>query len=85
MTPTEIKLTATYGGPVVRLEAICGPYLQLSYKDASKQAALNQLPFPAYRLRDSRRAPLLVDVSSLAAYLDEASRCAKQSWQASQV
>ena len=40
---------------------------------------------PVARLRDSRKAPLMVRVVDLAAHIDAVSECAKESWDNSQV
>lgn len=85
MTPTELKLTAIHKGPVARLSDISRQYLGMEYAEAAKLAAVNDLPFPTFRLRDSRKAPLMVRVVDLAAHIDAVSECAKESWDNSQV
>lgn len=85
MTPTEIKLTAIHKGPVARLADISKAYLGMEYSEAAKLAAVNDLPFPTFRLRDSRKAPLMVRVVDLAAHIDSTSKCAKESWENSKV
>lgn len=85
MTPTEIKLTAIHKGPVARLSDISKAYLGMEYAEAAKLAALNTLPFHTFRLRESRKAPLMVTVSDLAAHIDAVSECAKEEWDNSQV
>ncbi len=85
MTPTELKLTAIHKGPVARLADISKAYLGMEYSEAAKLAAVNDLPFPTFRLRDSRKAPLMVRVVDLAAHIDSTSKCAKESWDNSKV
>ena len=84
MTPTELKLTAIHQGPVVRLADVCEKYLHLTYPEAQRRAALNQLPFPTFRL-GTRKAPLMVNISDLARVLDEAAAEAAREWERSQV
>ena len=57
----------------------------MEYSEAAKLAAVNDLPFPTFRLRDSRKAPLMVTVSDLAKHIDSSSECAKKEWDYSQV
>ena len=85
MTPTELKLTAIHKGPVARLSDISRQYLGMEYAEAAKLAALNRLPFHTFKLRDSRKAPLMVTVSDLAKHIDSSSECAKKKWDYSQV
>lgn len=71
--------------PVVPLADICTKYLNLSAKAAMEKAALNQLPFPTFRLADSQRAPLLVSVTDLMAHIEARHAAANESWLKSQV
>lgn len=71
--------------PVVPLTDICTKYLNLSAKKAMEKAALNQLPFPTFRLADSQRAPLLVSVTDLMAHIEVCRAAANESWAKSQV
>jgi hypothetical protein len=84
MTPTELMLLAIYRGPVP-LDDICTRYLNMNREVAYKAAALNHLPFPTFRLSESKKAPLLVDLRDLAAHIDHSRECAKASWEHSQV
>lgn len=83
MTPTEIQLLAIYKGPIPLTE-ISKRYLDLSPDEAIRRAALNRLPFPTFRLSESRKAPVLVAIEDLAAHIDAQRRCAKASWEHSQ-
>ena len=85
MTPTELKLTAIHRGPVVPLETICNDYLHIGYDTALQYASLNQLPFATFRLRDSKKAPLMVSVEALAAHIDSVTARATKEWNDSQV
>ena len=70
---------------MARLADISKAYLGMEYSEAAKLAAVNDLPFPTFRLRDSRKAPLMVRVVDLAAHIDSTSKCAKESWENSKV
>ena len=70
MSPTEVMLLAVHRTPLIPLSEICDRYFNVDIRKARGQAALNQLPVPAWRLVDSRRAPLMVRLSDLAAYID---------------
>ena len=85
MNDTELKLLAIHKGPAVPLDKICERYLNMSIKTAIEAAALNRLPFPTFRLGESRKAPLMVNIKDLATHMDEGHRCAKASWERSQV
>jgi hypothetical protein len=82
---TELELLAVHRSPVVRLEDICQPYLNLNYPQARDRAALNELGLPTFRMRDSRKAPLLVRVTELAQYIDQRANAATDEWRKSQV
>lgn len=84
MTPTELMLLAIYKGPAP-LEDICERWLNITPRVALQRAALNRLPFPAFRLSDSQKAPWLVDIRDLASHIDQSRECAKVRWQHSQV
>ena len=85
MTDTELKLTAIHKGPVARLADICEPYLQLKYAEARRRAAVHALPFAAFRLGDSAKAPLMVRVADLARHIDGVAKAAQADWEHSQV
>lgn len=85
MTKTEIALLAVHKAPVVPLLDICERYLGMGSEVAMKRAALNRLPFPTFRLNDSVRAPVMVDLSDLASHIDAQKKCAHRSWENSQV
>lgn len=84
MSPTEIQLLAIYKGPIPLTE-ISKRYLDLSPEEALRRASLNKLPFPTFRLSESRKSPVLVAIEDLAAHIDSRRRCAKEHWEHSQV
>ena len=85
MTPTEQQLLEVHKAPVIRLADICRQYLNKNYANAKLAAARNLLPFPAYRLDASQKAPWVVSLSELAGYIDRESQKATASWTTSQV
>lgn len=85
MSPTEVMLLAVHRAPVVRLADVCEQYLNNEYPWAQRKAALNALPFPAFKLGPSKKAPWMVRLSDLAEYLDRTGAEAQRSWKTSQV
>lgn len=85
MTPTEIALLAVYKTPVIRLDAICDQYLNNAYDQARRKAHLHTLPFPAFQLDDSKKAPWMVRISDFAAFLDGKGDAAATEWKQSQL
>lgn len=85
MTNTEITLLAVHKSPLVPLKDICKPYFNCGIEEARRQAALNLLPVPAWRLLESRKAPLMVRVTDLAQYIDSQGDAEKVRWQQSQI
>ena len=85
MTQTEIQLLAILKAPAVPLNEVCDRYLGLGTAHAMREAALNRLPFPTFRLTQSRKAPVMVNISDLARHIDNQHECAKRSWENSQV
>lgn len=84
-SPTRVELLAVYRAPVVQVESICEKYLNLSWHTAKTRAALNALPFPTFRMSESKKAPLLVRVGDLAEYIDKQRDEAQREWELSQV
>lgn len=84
MTRTELVLVSVYG-PAIPLEAVCKIYFDLSYPEARRAAALNQLPVPTFRLRDSVKAPLLIKFDALAKFIDDTAEASEKEWAKSQV
>lgn len=85
ISATEIKLLATFKGPIVRLERVCDEYLGIGYRHAAELAAKNRLPVPTFRLGESQKAPLLVGTKDLAEYIDQRDDAARASWVKSQL
>lgn len=85
MTQTELQLLAVFRAPAVPLKKVCEDYLGTGYREACRQAGVNTLPVPAFRLTDSQRAPYMVLVRDLAAHIDSVAASAKSDWENSQV
>lgn len=69
----------------VRLDEICGPLLNNTYDVARRKALLHTLPFPAFQLEDSKKAPWLVRNEDLADYIAERAYTAGEAWKRSQL
>jgi len=82
---TSLALMAIFETPVVPLSAVCERYFSLSYEEALKKAARNELPVPAFRLTNSRKAPMMVSAETLGAWIDKTEAEAKALWQRSQI
>ena len=85
MTPTELKLLAVYKNPVLKLVDICDQYLNWGPAYAKRRAGEYALPFPAFRPTTSQRAPWLVKLEDLAAFIDAQNNKSQQRWRNSQV
>ena len=72
------------GAPIVPLASICEQFFGLSPRAAQEHAALNKLPVPAFRLRESQKAPLMVHVRDLAKHIDDSHTVATEHWEHSQ-
>lgn len=83
MTQTETQLVAVYG-PAIPLEEVCKPYFGLELKQAREAAALNKLPVPTFRMRESTKAPLLIKADVMAEWIDRTSEAAHEEWLKSQ-
>lgn len=82
---SEGLLAAAHGGPAIPLADVCEKYFGLTYYEAVRRAALNQLGVPTFRLRDSQRAPVMVRARELAEYIDRAADGAAAQWGKSQL
>ncbi len=76
---TSLALMSIYG-PSVGLEVICEKYFGISYPEAQRLAATQELPVPVFRLRDSRKAPLMVSCDDLGKYIDKRRAAAEEVW-----
>jgi hypothetical protein len=78
---STLTLMCIYKSPIVRLEDVCERYFGLSYEEAVKKAARNELPVPAFRLRKSQKAPWMVSCEDLGLLIDKQRAAAAEIWQ----
>ncbi len=68
---TATLLALQYQSPVVKLEDLIDDYLpHLSLPVAKKMAREQKLPFPVFKSGESNKAPWMVSIFDLAAYID---------------
>ena len=78
---SSFLLAMKYQSPVVPLEVIVKDFLpHLNIETAKKRAALQNLPFPAFKAEDSKKAPYMVDIKHLAVWLNQQSQISAQDW-----
>lgn len=82
---TSLALMSLYKSPAIPLADICERYFALSYDEALKKAARNELPVPTFRLTSSRKAPLMVSAEELGNWIDKTQAEARSLWERSQV
>lgn len=82
---TSLALMSIFKTPTIPLVDICDRYFSLSYEEAMKKAARNELPVPTFRLTSSRKSPLMVSAESLGNWIDRTEAEARVSWERSQV
>ena len=82
---TSLALMPIYKSPAIPLADVCEKYFALSYEEALKKAARNELPVPAFRLTNSRKAPMMVSAEALGAWIDKTEAEARALWERSQV
>lgn len=82
---TSLALMSIYKSPAIPLIEVCERYFSLSYEEALKKAARNELPVPTFRLTTSRKAPMMVSAEALGDWIDKTEAEAKALWQRGQV
>ncbi len=82
---TSLALMSIYKSPAIPLADVCEKFFALSYEEALKKAARNELPVPAFRLSSSRKAPMMVSAEALGAWIDKTEADARKLWERSQV
>ncbi len=82
---TSLALMSIYKSPAIPLSEVCERYFSLSYEEALKKAARNELPVPAFRLTNSRKAPMMVSAEALGTWIDKTEAEARALWDRSQV
>lgn len=82
---TSLALMSIHKSPAIPLADVCDKFFSLSYEEAMKKAARNELPVPTFRLTASRKAPMMVSAEALGAWIDKTEAEAKALWERSQV
>jgi hypothetical protein len=82
---TAFALMVEFGTMVIPLETICERFLGLNYRKALEHHRRGTLAFPAARLADSQKGPLMVNLFQLAEYIDAQFASAKREWDKSQI
>ena len=82
---TSLALMSIFKTPTIPLTEVCERYFSLSYEEAKKKAARNELPVPTFRLTNSRKAPLMVSAEALGSWIDKTESDARAMWERSQV
>ena len=77
---TAFALMARFESPTVELKAICDEFFGYTKNTAEQKAKACDLPVPTFKLRNSERAPTLVNITDLADYMDKCRQEAKQEW-----
>lgn len=78
---TALALMSLYKSPTILLDEISDRYLGLSPSEATKRAARAELPFAAFKLSDSRKAPWVVSAEVLGAWIDRQQAEATHQWE----
>ncbi|QKJ65266.1 pyocin activator PrtN family protein [Deefgea piscis] len=81
---TAFLLMAQYERATVPLSEIAEQYLGMTVPVAQREALMNNLPIPTFRLRESNKSPLLVHIDDLAEHIDKVRATAKRAWEKSQ-
>lgn len=74
-------LLACFQKPAVPLKEVCQEYLGLLPKTAEQKAKAGTLPFPTFKVRDSERAPTMVNITDLGEYLQSQYEKGRNEWQ----
>ncbi|CAK1942272.1 Pyocin activator protein PrtN [Vibrio crassostreae] len=83
---TKSMLAGVFGmKPCIPLAEVTEEFLDISFTTAQRKARLNELPFPAFRLGLSQKAPWYVNLDDLAEYIEIRSSEARKAWQRAMV
>lgn len=82
MHNTFFALMAEYGTGTVELQQVSEKYFGLSIREANRRANRHALPIPTFRAVESQKAPHLINISDLAAHLDQIRDKAYQEYRA---
>lgn len=82
---SALALLSIHKSPAIPLADVCERYFALSFDEAMRKAARNDLPVPAFRLSNSRKAPMMVSCEALGSWIDTCAAKAAASWERSKV
>ena len=78
---TMYLLMAEYGArTLIPLEELCNEALGMCVNTAKRRAKANELPFAVVKLNDSQKAPYLVHIHDLAAFIENKCSAARIEW-----
>lgn len=78
---TSMMLALHYKRPIITLEEAVRDWLpHLNPTTANRRAKSQTLPFPTFRAEKSKQSPYLVNVESIAQWLDEKQQEATHEW-----
>lgn len=81
---TNFALLARFGSPSIQLEEVCEEFFGITVKTAKQRIKGQNFPVPTFRLTESERAPVLIQVEDLAKYIDTRYSEALAEWQSVQ-
>lgn len=81
---TNFALLARFGTPAIQLEEVCEEFFGITVKTAKQRIKGQNFPVPTFRLTESERAPVLIQVEDLAKYIDTRYSEALAEWQSVQ-
>ncbi|RZQ53040.1 pyocin activator protein PrtN [Pseudoalteromonas phenolica] len=73
-------LLARFNNPVVPLKEVCQEFFGINPKTAEQKAKAGTLPVPTFKMRDSERAPTLVNISDLGEFLELRYQQGREQW-----
>ena len=68
---SALALLSIYRSPAIPLADVCERFFSLSYEEAMRRAARNELPVPVFRLSNSQKAPMMVSAQALGEWIDK--------------
>lgn len=83
MPSTFFAVLAEFGEASIPLEKVAAKYFGLSAKEAKRQASMNRLPIPTFRV-GRQKSPVLISAIDLAAWIDKQRENATTEWKKSQ-
>ena len=79
-TSTYFNLMSEFGTAQIPLEAVCKKYFNLSLANAKRAAAKQNLPVPAFKMKDKENGIYFIKAEMLAEHIDKQIEIAKEEW-----